>query len=132
MKDIIIDLSSTSKAIAIKLLEHILNQQGDLYITYGELSKRCGSVIPPHHLGSFLGEISEMCKENGLPLLSAIVVNGETGYPGTGFYEYFFPGQPYSAWETIRNREHQSIKSSKREWKALLGCLVGNDPYLYF
>ena len=46
----------------------------------------------PRHVDRFLGDISFACKENGLPPLSAIVVNKEDYIPGAGFFSAYFPG----------------------------------------
>lgn len=52
-------------------------------ITYGELA----SLLGIHHraVRYVLGPIQEYCMEEGLPPLTALVLNKNTGMPGTGF-----------------------------------------------
>lgn len=76
--------------IAIKLLKHIIDTNES--ITYGELSKRLSFEINPRNIERLLGVVSFACKENGLPLVSVMVVNKETQMPGDVFYKAYFPG----------------------------------------
>ena len=58
----------------------------NLPITYSELAS---SISPPiHHrnVGRNIGQISILCHELDLPLLSAIVINKHTNIVGEGFY----------------------------------------------
>jgi hypothetical protein len=53
-------------------------------LTYGEL----GRLIGYTHvgvIGRFLGPIMAYCEREGIPALTAIVVNEQTGKPGLGF-----------------------------------------------
>lgn len=59
-------------------------------ITYSELSRETTSIpLGPHDFAMswMLGEVSEEEHEAGRPLLSALVVYKETGFPGPGFYD---------------------------------------------
>lgn len=49
-------------------------------ITYGDLSKEFGNVLP-RSWGTPLTEIASRLKTKGLPLLPVIVVSHETGLP---------------------------------------------------
>lgn len=78
------------KEVAIKLLEHlILNKE---IIAYSDLTKLLSFDINPRNIEGQLGNISQACLDNGLPPLSAIVVNKETLMPGDGFFKFFYPG----------------------------------------
>lgn len=55
-------------------------------ITYGDLSQDRMEFGHGGILASPLGCIMGWCYENGLPPLTALVVNGETGIPGEGLY----------------------------------------------
>jgi len=53
-------------------------------VTYGEVGKATGML--PHGLGLQLGYIRDhVCRERGLPWLTALVVNQETHRPGESF-----------------------------------------------
>lgn len=69
--------------IYLVLIGHAWNRQT---ITYGQLSQHQmdygkGGIIAP-----VLGCIMGWCYENGLPPLTALVVNEGTGIPGEGLY----------------------------------------------
>ena len=71
------------KEIAIKLLQHIISTKQ--FITYGQLSLKMSFDISPRIIERPLGRISYACTNNGLPPISAMVVNQETQMPGKGF-----------------------------------------------
>lgn len=89
-----IELKDIDKALAGYLLEIILKKQGNP--TYKEaaeaLSLRLGRPINPHYnLSVPLGNVSELCHELGLPLISArVVYSGATSAKnvGEGFYPF--------------------------------------------
>ena len=90
----VIELKDIDKALAEYLLEIILKKQGNP--TYKEaaeaLSLRLGRPINPHYnLSVPLGNVSELCHELGLPLISArVVYSGATSAKnvGEGFYPF--------------------------------------------
>lgn len=53
-------------------------------ITYGQLGEAVG--VAAKFLANPLGELVLWCRREGLPAISALVVNAETGYPGEGYY----------------------------------------------
>lgn len=89
-----IELKEIDKALAEYLLEIILKKQGNP--SYKEvadaLSVRLGRTINPHYnLSVPLGNVSELCHELGLPLISArVVYSGATSAKnvGEGFYPF--------------------------------------------
>ena len=58
-------------------------------IAYSDLIRDVPEIEGPqsHALAEMLGEIGQRCHSEGLPLLSALVVNKDTGMPGPGFFE---------------------------------------------
>ena len=76
------------KEIAIKLLQHIISTKQ--FITYGQLSLKMSFDISPRIIERPLGRISYACTNNGLPPISAMVVNQETQMPGKGFFDAYF------------------------------------------
>lgn len=98
-------LTDTHIRIAEELLHKIENDQDNIKITYGELSKRLGGRPIPIGLNTFLGDLSTLCEDNGLPLISTIVVNKQTRVPGEGFMALFF-----GHLKTEQEKENQYIK----------------------
>src|SRR5690554_1973609 len=74
--------------LQIKLAEQMLLsiKNKEMNVTYKELSERVIPNINPRNVGYNIGEVSKLCYELGLPLLSSIVVSSNTGNPGHGFY----------------------------------------------
>lgn len=76
------------------LLAHLkaATSRDDCLITYGDLARKLPYDFNPRNLDSPLYELSSLCKELGLPLISTAVVNQDTLMPGLGYYGAFFPG----------------------------------------
>ena len=53
-------------------------------ITYGELAESIGIPGAAHGMGEYLNPIMWYCANQGLPPLTAVVVNQDTGRPGAG------------------------------------------------
>lgn len=85
-------INPITKIIARVLLKQVIQNRYNPLITYGEVSERINDLVSAVGLKPYLYEISDACKEVGLPLLSAIVYGKETGVPGPGFYNTYFPG----------------------------------------
>ena len=89
--------------------------------TYGQL----GHLIDRHHrtIPSVLGHIrDDICRANDLPMITAIVVNGDTGLPG----ESFLPGGTEGLTEVEYERAfeaHRDKVFAYRGWDDLLGEL---------
>ena len=107
------------RAILHKLIEVA---KAHTVITYGEL--RDTQDVGGHCLGLryYLAKIGHQCKEKGLPLLPALVVNNKTGQPGEGVFIEF-----YSHFQSSSTDEKQRIIQSEQErvyaqenWSALL------------
>lgn len=52
-------------------------------LTYDIVAKATGMMTPG--IGDMLRPIQQYCTENKLPALTSLIVNGQTGLPGTGF-----------------------------------------------
>ncbi len=83
--------SPESIDVAIKLLEYYLSSF-EKTIAYGKLCQRLKYDINPRIVEKMLGDVSFACKENGLPPISALVINQKTGIPGAGFFDAYYPG----------------------------------------
>lgn len=77
--------------IAKILLDKITRDRNLVSITYGQLADRLVPKMNPRNLDRPLGQISDFCKDNGMPLLSTIVVSQNTLLPGDGYFRCFFP-----------------------------------------
>lgn len=71
------------------LIKWIKNNKDDRRpIKYGELVNEVGAYsIIPVNVGTHLGRISNFCKENNAPAISAIVGSLEKCEPSKGFFE---------------------------------------------
>src|SRR5437879_5508547 len=90
-------LTSFERAVRRSLIDRTRNANGDrerTLMTYGQLGeflrpvRREGDPTLEWPFGGFfeaLGHVSMYEVEHGRPMLSAIVVNAETGSPGDGF-----------------------------------------------
>ena len=67
-------------------------------LTYGRLAKMIG--MGPGTLARPLGHVMKYCAVNGLPPLTTLVVNQETGMPGWGL------STMVRAEDQVREREH--------------------------
>lgn len=105
-----------------ELLKCIINNQSEPIITYGELASKISNDFNPRNLNKYLLDVSDVCKENGFPLISSIVVNKNTGLPGEGFYNYFYKDQPMKEWENIYNKCKSEIINCM-SWQKLLEAM---------
>lgn len=108
--------------VSTELLHHVISNQSAPEITYGELASKISADFNPRNLNAYLGNISDVCKENGLPLISSIVVNKNTGLPGEGFYNYFYNEQPMTEWENIFNKCKSEVINCDL-WQRLLDAI---------
>ena len=75
----------------VKILLDEIRGNGNLVsITYGQLAERLIPKINPRNLDHPLGQISDFCKDNDMPLLSTVVVNQDNLLPGDGYFKYYF------------------------------------------
>lgn len=77
-------LTERQKKLAEQLLITIIKKEPT--VTYSELAER---IAPPMHhrnVGKDIGEISKLCHQMGLPLISAKVVNKNSHSVGNGFF----------------------------------------------
>lgn len=61
----------------------VLTARNRQILTYDLVAKATGMMTPG--IGDMLRPIQQYCTENNLPALTALIVNGQTGLPGTGF-----------------------------------------------
>ncbi|MEI8128831.1 MAG: HNH endonuclease [bacterium] len=86
----ITQLNEVQIFLAEELLKTVANQEPN--VSYEELAKRVTlKGINLHHrqVGRNIGEVSKLCYELGLPLLSAKVMNKNSKIAGEGFFELY-------------------------------------------
>ena len=80
-------LTDVQKKLAEQLLLSVKNHE--MNVEYNELAARIKPPIHWRQVGKNIGEVSKLCHELGLPLLSAKVVNKNTQKAGEGFYPLY-------------------------------------------
>lgn len=117
------------RSIARILLKHIDSNRkyGDLSITYGNVALQISSSFNPKTLSLPLGELSDLCIDLELPLISTIVVNQDSMLPGDGYFNYFFPDSEEWEWEDIYKEQHQLVLECE-DWSPLAEKLGIQKP----
>lgn len=96
-------------------------------IEYSDLARifreRYHYDLPAQYWGKPTGALSGICMENGLPPLSAVVINQDTRMPGSGFFD--FAGRhlrgapvPERDWESFWQEQLQRVYECER-WDEL-------------
>ena len=80
-------LNDTERQFAEQLLLAVKNRE--FTVTYGKLAERVVPPANPRNVGRNIENISILCHELGLPLLSAMVVNKQSQRAGEGFYPLY-------------------------------------------
>lgn len=118
--------------VQVKLAEQLLLsvKNKEMNIEYNELASRINPPIHWRQVGRNIGEVSKLCHELGLPLISAKVVNKNSQRAGDGFYPLYemlgIPTEGKTEKELFR-QERAAIRSCK-EWYKLedyLGLHIG-------
>ena len=109
----------TVKLVAQKLITYVIENPENPCITYKELSQLCENKIHHRNLDEPLGEISNLCSENGLPLISSVVYNKNENRPGSGFFKYFFPQLSEKDWDKEFVKCVKQVKACKK-WKEFI------------
>ena len=95
--------------------------QNNEIITYNKVSKKLNNQIIPRNLGNPIGELSKIAYELGLPLISVLVVNQDTGIPGDGFYKLFSELKGVSESEAIKSFQQEMENVHKcNQWEELI------------
>ena len=81
-------MSSTSGSMtavqrrALKLWQVLIGRASNRQtITYGELAATIGNEVPPPAVGGYLDLVAGFCRSNGMPDITVLTVNKETGRP---------------------------------------------------
>lgn len=102
-------------------------------ISYSQLSERIKNAVPTRSIGSYVGELSIVAYNLGLPLISVLVVGKETGVPGEGFYKLSSELKGITESEALRTYEEECEKvNSCTEWYRLTNFLGEDNSSKYW
>ena len=82
-----VELTDKQVKLAEQLLLTIIN--GENTLAYSELGQRTDPPIHWRHVGREIGEVSKLCAQLDLPLISAKVVAKGSRKAGKGFYPLY-------------------------------------------
>jgi hypothetical protein len=114
--------------LALALVE-VASRHG--VITYGQLSDRfepmLGYRMAPQAWAQPLGELSLISVENGLPAISALVINKDLQMPGEGFFNFVGRLRGWQAiapnqWEALWCKELKQVYQCE-DWGKLIDSL---------
>lgn len=83
------ELNNIHISLARELLLCLKHDREQALITYGEMCNRADNIIDPRGSSGYIGDLSLFCYENDMPLISVMVVNGDTYMPGAGFFRLY-------------------------------------------
>lgn len=112
-------LTDTQKKLAEQLLLTVIKRES--VVEYNELAERINPPIFYRQVGREIGEVSKLCNELGLPLLSAKVVAKGSGTAGVGFYDLMTQLGIDTKGRTERELFSQELKKIRecKEWYKL-------------
>lgn len=82
-------ITNIHRDLAKVLLMCINNDKEQALITYKDMCNRANNIINPRTSSGYLGDLSLLCYENNMPLISVMVVNSDTYMPGAGFFRLY-------------------------------------------
>lgn len=82
-------ITNIHRDLAKVLLMCINNDKEQALITYKDMCNRANNIINPRASAGYLGDLSLLCHENNMPLISVMVVNSDTYMPGAGFFRLY-------------------------------------------
>lgn len=124
-------LTDTQIRLAEQLLLSVINREP--VVEYSELAARIDPPIFWRQVGREIGEVSKLCHELGLPLLSAKVVTKGQGKAGEGFYNLMKELGIKTAGESERELLSKELKKIREctNWYILadyLGLNIDFEP----
>ena len=117
-------MSPLATAIYKQLRKRLRTEQPS--VTYAELARGLDYRHSTHarspKLHAALTEVTEACKQNGLPALPAIVCRADNGRPSSGYYRVAHPrAQTEEAQVAAWEREHARVLKEAEKFPARLG-----------
>jgi len=111
------NLNKIHYSLAEQLLLLIKQDGKKALITYGDLCERAGNIVLPINCADYLGDLSVICYENDMPLISVMVVNSDKYKPGGGFFKLYYnlTGIPVDDEYKIFKKELQKVREYK-DW----------------
>lgn len=105
--------------LAKQLLISVIKKEPTIY--YHELAERVVPKMNPRNVGKNKGEVSKLCHDLGLPLLSAKVINVQTQAAGEGFYPLYAELGINTDGLSEKDLNHRELKNIREctEWYKL-------------
>jgi len=101
-------MSPLASRIYKNLVAHV--RRNNPTVTYGELAKSLDVHHRSPHLHVALGEVTNACRHNGLPVIAAMVCRADSGRPSDGYYKAAHPrAHTDDAREAAWVREHAKV-----------------------
>lgn len=122
-------IDGQDKLIGITLLKHILANLYNPLICYGDLARRVGFSSGHGTLDHQLGNLSAFCEANGMPRISAVVINRATSIPGNGFFTSFYGDISDKEKMEKLSTEYANIIKARCQLKQMLNWLEGRYSY---
>lgn len=82
-------ITNIHRDLAKVLLMCINSDREHALITYKDMCSSANNIINPRTSSGYLGDLSLLCYENNMPLISVMVVNSDTYMPGAGFFRLY-------------------------------------------
>lgn len=116
-------LTDVQIKLAEQLLLTVINRES--IVEYNELANRISPPIFHRQVGREIGEVSKLCNELGLPLLSAKVISKGSGKAGVGFYNLMSELGIDTKGKSEKELFSQELKSIRecKEWYRLADYL---------
>lgn len=123
------EITNIHKSLAKELIRCI-NEDGEkALITYGEMCSRANNIIDPRGSSGYIGDLSEICYENSMPLISVMVVNANTYSPGGGFFKLYtqLTGKKVEDKNSLFKEELKKVREYDN-WERLIELLEEINP----
>jgi hypothetical protein len=114
-----IELKTTETSIKVAkvgtaLLKHFLATNEP--ICYSDLCELVDFNVCPIKMGYYLGYLSQLCIDNNLPIITALVVNKDKGICSDGFFDCYF----------------SNVKNKKDFWNKYVALIKKNPDWEIF
>ena len=82
-------ITDLHEEIAKELIKRLRKNPQSAMMSYGELCKLVGNKTDPRTVAGYIGDLSVWCYEIGAPMISALIYNKESNFPGKGFFTLY-------------------------------------------
>lgn len=82
-------ITDLHEEIAKELIKKLRRDPQSAMMSYGELCKLVGNKTDPRTVAGYIGDLSVWCYEIGAPMISVLIYNKGTNFPGKGFFNLY-------------------------------------------